>query len=114
MPNRKYPWSLYAVFLTTVTQWAFFYDGLLAAFFYYTLREAGYYDGDEDGRDATWPRSLWWVAFLVHYGLSKTVKLIPHLMRNPGDVRFVIVSVLFGYFHNLIKLYGFITVTEVR
>jgi hypothetical protein len=36
------------------------------------------------------------------------------LLRNPGDVRFVPVSVLFGYFHNLIKLYGCITVTEVR
>ena len=38
---------------------------------------------------------------------------MPHLLRNPGDVRFVPVSILFGYFHNLIKLYGCITVTEV-
>jgi hypothetical protein len=43
---------------------------------------------------------------------AKTIKLIPHLLRNPGDVRFVPVSILFGYFHNLIKLYGCITVTE--
>jgi hypothetical protein len=45
---------------------------------------------------------------------AKTIKLIPHLLRNPGDVRFVPVSILFGYFHNLIKLYGCITVTEVH
>lgn len=96
-----------------MTQWAFLYDCVLMLFFVFTLREAGYYDGA--GREAApWQRSLLWAAFLGHYAFSKTIKLMPHLLRNPGDVRFVPVSVLFGYFHNLIKLYGCITVTEVR
>lgn len=61
-----------------------------------------------------WQPSLFWGLFLAHLVFAKTIKLIPHLLRNPGDVRFIPVSVLFGYFHNLIKLYGCMTVTEVR
>jgi len=95
-----------------VTQWAFGFDVALLGLFYLTLCEAGYYE--EQPHEESWERSLLWALFLGHYVFSKTIKLIPHLLRNPGDVRFVPVSVLFGYFHNLIKLYGCITVTEVR
>lgn len=115
--NRNYPWSLYAVFQTTITQWAFLFDCLMFACFYLALWEAGYYpDGEQEPLQARErrQRSLLWAFCLGHYVFSKTIKLVPHLLRNPGDVRFVPVSVLFGYFHNLIKLYGCITVTEVR
>ncbi|KAF1832588.1 hypothetical protein BDW02DRAFT_420771 [Decorospora gaudefroyi] len=111
----SYPWSLYAVFQTTVTQWAVLLDFALFASVYCALCEAGYYpavDDAEISQAATWQRSLFWALFLAHWVFAKTVKLIPHLLRNPGDVRFVPVSILFGYFHNLIKLYGCITVTE--
>lgn len=114
--NRSYPWSLYAVFQTTLTQWAFLLDCLLFASVYFALSEAGYYDEVEDDKQANaeqWQRSLLWALFIAHWVFAKTIKLVPHLLRNPGDVRFIPVSVLFGYFHNLIKLYGCITVTEV-
>jgi len=110
----NYPWSLYAVFQTTVTQWAFVFDCVLFACFYLALSDNGYYAA-EDGKGPHaehWQRRLLWALFLGHYAFSKTIKLVPHLLRNPGDVRFIPVSVLFGYFHNLIKLYGCITVTE--
>ncbi|KAF2796498.1 glycosyltransferase family 2 protein [Melanomma pulvis-pyrius CBS 109.77] len=110
----NYPWSLYAVFQTTVTQWAFVFDCMLFACFYLALSDNGYYAAEDETEPHRehWQRSLLWALFLGHYAFSKTIKLIPHLLRNPGDVRFVPVSVLFGYFHNLIKLYGCITVTE--
>lgn len=113
--HRSYPWSLYAVFQTTLTQWAFLLDGLLFASVYFALAEAGYYTvGDNDeSKAAPWQRTLFWALFIAHWVFAKTVKLVPHLLRNPGDVRFIPVSILFGYFHNLIKLYGCITVTEV-
>ncbi|PSN67109.1 hypothetical protein BS50DRAFT_634533 [Corynespora cassiicola Philippines] len=113
--HMNYPWSLYAVFQTTITQWAFLFDCLMFACFYLALWEAGYYpDGEQEPLQARErrQRSLLWAFCLGHYVFSKTIKLVPHLLRNPGDVRFVPVSVLFGYFHNLIKLYGCITVTE--
>ncbi|PVI08342.1 glycosyltransferase family 2 protein [Periconia macrospinosa] len=112
----NYPWSLYAVFQTTITQWAFLIDCVLLVCFYFALSDAGYYAakdaGDEESRSQTWQRTLLWAWFAGHWLFSKTIKLVPHLLRNPGDVRFVPVSVLFGYFHNLIKMYGCITVTE--
>ena len=113
--NRNYPWSMYAVFQTTITQWAFVYDVALAVCFHFTLSEAGCYAVADEGPRTGWATSpLWaWALFLGHWLFSKTIKLVPHLLRNPGDVRFVPVSILFGYFHNLIKLYGCITVTEV-
>ena len=113
-PCRNYPWSLYAVFQTTITQWAFLYDCLLAISFYCALSEAGYQGAaDDTSRAEPWERNVLWALFVGHWLFARTIKLVPHLLRNPGDVRFVPVSILFGYFHNLIKMYGCITVTEV-
>jgi hypothetical protein len=113
--HRNYPWSMYAVFQTTITQWAFPLDCLLFAFFYKALSESGYYaaQGEEQPHADQWHRSVFWALFIAHFIFAKTIKLVPHLLRNPGDVRFIPISILFGYFHNLIKLYGCITVTEV-
>ena len=98
-----------------LTQWAFLLDCALVASVYFALSEAGYYAAEDDkmSHSEKWQRSLFWALFLAHWVFAKTIKLVPHLLRNPGDVRFVPVSILFGYFHNLIKLYGCITVTEV-
>jgi hypothetical protein len=115
--HRNYPWSLYAVFQTTLTQWAFFYDCGLVAVFYRAMEEAGFHPGPSEKQlyaDGRRTRTLLWAMVLGHMVFSKTIKLVPHLLRNPGDVRFVPVSIVFGYLHNIIKLYGFITVTEVR
>jgi hypothetical protein len=115
--DRNYPWSLYAVFQTTITQWASLYDGVLVFFFYRAMVEAGYYPGPGEEQvhsDYRQARTLPWALFLGHMVFSKTIKLVPHLLRNPGDVRFVPVSIVFGYLHNLIKLYAVLTVTEVR
>lgn len=113
--DRNYPWSLYAVFQTTLTQWAFLLDVALLAFFYFALVEAGFHGKEDDIKTSAeqWQCSLLWALFIAHWVFAKTIKLIPHLLRNPGDVRFILVSIAFGYFHNLIKLYGCITVTEV-
>jgi len=111
----NYPWSLYAVFQTTLTQWAFLLDCLMLASFHFALSESGYYAAEQGGRQShaeQWQLSLFWGLFVAHWIFAKTIKLVPHLLRNPGDVRFIPVSIIFGYFHNLIKLYGCITVTE--
>ena len=82
------------------------YDILLFACFWMALAEM---DIDHTGCEA-----VAWTFFVLHFLFTKTVKLLPHLVRNPADVKWVPVSVLFGYFHNLIKLYGFVTIREVR
>jgi hypothetical protein len=47
------------------------------------------------------------------FGFTKFVKLMGLLLRNPSDVLFVPVSIVFGYFHGLIKLYALITLNMV-
>lgn len=88
---------------------------LLAASFHFALTDAGYYAPaeSEESKTVRWQLPLCWTLFWAHWVFAKTIKLVPHLLRNPGDVRFIPVSIAFGYFHNLIKLYGCITVTEV-
>lgn len=107
---------MYAVFQTTLTQWAFLLDCLLFASVYFALCESGYYttESQKQPHAEQWQRSLFWAVFTAHWVFAKMIKLVPHLLRNPGDIRFIPVSIAFGYFHNLIKLYGCITVTEVR
>lgn len=103
---------MYAVFQTTVTQWTTLIDALLFWSFYKTLCDAGYH-GESVGDDLTWQRMVFWAMFLSHWAFSKTVKLVPHLLRNPGDTFYVPVSVLFGYLHNVIKAHGMCTLSEV-
>jgi hypothetical protein len=96
------------VFQTTLTQWAFAYDVLLIWSFHNTLLDLGCYAGTDE-----WRPWLLWALFAGHYLFSKTIKYIPHLLRNPGDVVFLPVSVLFGFYHNTIKFRGLVTLKEV-
>lgn len=48
------------------------------------------------------------------FAFSKVVKLVGLFRRNPSDLKYLPVSVLFGYFHGLIKLYALFTLNMVR
>ena len=58
-------------------------------------------------------RYAFWAQFTFMFGFTKVVKLIGLLVRNPSDIMFLPVSVLFGYFHGLIKLYALFTLKMV-
>jgi hypothetical protein len=45
--------------------------------------------------------------------VSKVVKLIGLFVREPSDLIFLPISILFGYFHGLIKLYALFTLRMV-
>jgi hypothetical protein len=47
------------------------------------------------------------------FAFTKVVKLIGLFVRNPSDVVFLPVSIVFGYFHGLIKLYALCTLKMV-
>lgn len=47
------------------------------------------------------------------FGFTKVVKLMGLFMRNPSDIKFLPVSIIFGYFHGLIKLYALFTLRMV-
>jgi len=43
------------------------------------------------------------------FAFTKVVKLVGLFRRNPYDIIFLPISVLFGYFHGFIKLYALLT-----
>jgi hypothetical protein len=51
---------------------------------------------------------LGWMLF------SKFIKLVTHFVRYPVDILLWPVSILFGWFHGIIKFYAMVTLNEVR
>ena len=47
------------------------------------------------------------------FAFTKVVKLMGLFLRNPSDIKFLPVSIVFGYFHGLIKLYALATLKMV-
>jgi hypothetical protein len=45
---------------------------------------------------------------------SKFIKLVTHFVRYPVDIFLWPVSILFGWFHGIIKFYAMVTLNEVR
>jgi hypothetical protein len=53
-------------------------------------------------------------ALLIWMLFSKFIKLITHFVRYPVDILLWPVSILFGWFHGIIKVYAMVTLNEVR
>lgn len=51
--------------------------------------------------------------FVLWLLFTKTVKLLPHFYRYPGDIKFIPLVIGFGYFHGLIKAYSLMTLHHV-
>lgn len=100
--HRKQPWSTYAVYQTTILQWALLWDCLLV-YFYLT----GSQSWDTDSRTAGLLLLLTWM------WMSKFLKLMGHYIRYPVDFLLLPVSILFGYLHGLIKARAMISLDVV-
>ncbi len=50
---------------------------------------------------------------LIFMAWTKVIKLVGLFRREPADVIFLPVSILFGYFHGLIKLHALFTLRMV-
>lgn len=48
------------------------------------------------------------------FAFTKVVKLVGLFKRNPSDVIYLPVSIMFGYLHGFIKLYALFTLKMVR
>ncbi len=53
------------------------------------------------------------IGFVLWLVFTKTIKLLPHFYRYPGDVKFIPLVIAFGYFHGLIKVYSLMTLHHV-
>lgn len=88
--------------LTTLSPPAFIGDALLWLFLLWGIAE-----WPADQRQVAIYCLLGWMTF------SKFIKLITHFIRYPVDILLWPVSILFGWFHGLIKVYALVTLSEV-
>ncbi|KAI1105568.1 glycosyltransferase family 2 protein [Jackrogersella minutella] len=93
------PWCTYALHIATFTSLAFLVDPLLLVSLWWGT----------DGWDLEVRQRWFWAQFIFMFAFTKVVKLIGLFRRNPSDIVFLPVSIIFGYFHGLIKLYALIT-----
>ncbi|PGH09428.1 hypothetical protein AJ80_07704 [Polytolypa hystricis UAMH7299] len=98
---RRYPWSTYTVFLTTPTQLTLMTEPLLIWLCHKTT---------EADAVLNFPSMVQLLGFIAS---TKFVKLVSHYRRHPWDLVLSPVSVLFGYFHSLIKIYSAFTLSNV-
>jgi hypothetical protein len=57
----------------------------------------------------TYYRAAFWIWWLF----TKTIKLVGLYKRNIWDIRFLPLSIFFGYFHSFIKGYALCTLGQV-
>ncbi|KAH8799643.1 glycosyltransferase family 2 protein [Xylogone sp. PMI_703] len=56
---------------------------------------------------------LWGVIFFTWWLFTKNIKLVRLYRHNIWDIRFSLLSILFGFFHGFIKLYAAFTLDQV-
>ncbi|KAG6059331.1 hypothetical protein E4U13_001155 [Claviceps humidiphila] len=96
---RQQWWCTYALHIATFTSLAFAVDPLLLASCWWATA----------GWDLERRRYAFWTQFIFMFAFTKVVKLIGLFRRNPSDIVFLPLSIAFGYFHGLIKLYALFT-----
>ncbi|KAK2608444.1 Type 2 glycosyltransferase [Conoideocrella luteorostrata] len=92
-------WCTYALHIATFTSLAFAVDPLLLASCWWAT----------DGWDLQHRRYAFWAQFIFMFAFTKVVKLVGLFKRNPTDIVYLPVSIVFGYFHGLVKLYALAT-----
>jgi cellulose synthase/poly-beta-1,6-N-acetylglucosamine synthase-like glycosyltransferase len=88
------PWCTYAVHISSLFNFALFYDMALMI----TLQHTTY------GHSKL---AIWSMAAFIF--ASKMVKLLPHFWRCPADILLIPAYIGFAYYHSLIKLYALFT-----
>ncbi|KAM3069586.1 hypothetical protein ACMFMG_005687 [Clarireedia jacksonii] len=94
---ERHPWTSYAMFVSLLFNISILYEPMLVVCLY----KSGF---------ATREMYIGLVCLLV---LSKLVKPWSYLRRNPGDAKWVVPGILFGYAHGLLRLYALFTMTDI-
>ncbi|TID15245.1 nucleotide-diphospho-sugar transferase [Venturia nashicola] len=94
---RAQPWCVYAVYLTSLFNFALFIDTALV----YLLH------------NSKWSSTVHLVMLSCWIVASKMAKIVPHFKRHPSDLMFFPGQVVFGYVHTFIKLWALFTFWDV-
>lgn len=101
--TRQQPWCTYALHIATFTSLAFVMDPFIP----FALWKA------TANFDPETRKSLLIAQIIFVFGFTKVVKLMGLFRRNPSDIVYLPLSIVFGYFHGLIKLYALFTLNMV-
>lgn len=102
VPNRQQPWSTYALHIATFTSLSVAFDPIII---FLTIKATETWSPEQ--QKIVLGLQLSFMLF------SKVIKLVGLFMREPADLIFLPVSIIFGYFHGFIKLYAGITLRMV-
>lgn len=91
-------WSTYALHIATFTSLSFIFDPTII-FLTHRLSQ------DLPGNGHFWAM----FAQLTFMAWIKVIKLIGLFRREPMDIIFLPLSIVFGYFHGFIKIYALLT-----
>ncbi len=100
---RQQPWCTYALHIATFTSLAFVVDPLLLLSCWWATA-----DWDPSSRSYAF-----WTQVVFMFAFTKVIKLMGLFLRNPGDIKYLPISIIFGYLHGLIKLYALCTLKMV-
>ena len=93
----KYCWGLYVIYIGQFQTPAFAWDALMMGLLIF-------------GLDRSVAESKFEIAVLASWILfSKLLKLLPHFIRDPRDLKFVPLSIFFSYAHGFLNLYALAT-----
>ncbi|SZF01938.1 unnamed protein product [Blumeria hordei] len=95
---RQQLWCTYALHIATFTTLSFVFDPLII---FLTINASRELPGN-------WPQYAL-IAQCIFMAWTKVIKLVGLFVREPLDFIFLPVSIVFGYFHGLIKLYALLT-----
>ncbi|KAE8454579.1 hypothetical protein EG329_000202 [Mollisiaceae sp. DMI_Dod_QoI] len=93
---RAYPWTTYAMFISSFVNLAIIYDLLMLGLLWLSGPQSSHFCG----------------AVLLLF-LSKCVKPFQFFLKEPEDLWLLPFGILFGYFHSVVRLYALWTVTDV-
>ena len=99
----KYCWGLYVIYWGQFQTPALLVDGSLFALLYLALIESR-----PEHRILAFSLLGSWIFF------TKIMKLIPHFIRHPGDLKFIPISIAFSYLHGMINVYAAYTLTHTH
>jgi cellulose synthase/poly-beta-1,6-N-acetylglucosamine synthase-like glycosyltransferase len=97
-PYKK-PFGFYVIYLAMLNI-ALFTDGLQ----FWLLQLA--FGSFPHARNVAFSVLAGWIFF------TKVVKLVPHFLRHPGDVKWIPASILFSYLHGFITIYAVFTLSN--
>lgn len=95
---RAQPWTVYALMISQMINFALFYDAALI----WTLRRT----------DLSSPIAL--KGLCVWIWVSKLPKVLPYFWRQPSDLIYLPTYYIFAYFHSFIKLWALLTFWDTQ